>query len=145
MPFGLLGALLAPEIIVLVFIWIIFIKIAFTLFVRSCKVIRQKKYNTTTTTELKKNFVILIVLFCSLGLPWIVIIIGTSIFAVWANFVAFVFDLIQGPILLVLMGLRLSVVRKLWKKVLCCRCVKRKSDQVKKVVSSSASKETIGV
>ena len=144
MPFGLLGILLAPEILVLIFIWIVFIKIAFTLFLRSCKAIKQKKYNTTTTSELKKNFVILVVLFCSLGLPWIVIVIGTSVFAVWFNFVAFVFDLIQGPILLVLMGLRLSIVRKLWKKVLCCECLRHKPDQVKKV-SSTASKETISI
>lgn len=123
-PIELLFGILLANLILLIFVWAVFIRVMVELCIQSHKSVALQKHSTSKLKEFKKNVVVLIILFSFLGLPFIVIIFGYAILDLIFNSIFFVINMSQGPILLLLMGVRLKEVRNLWKSWLCCCCVK---------------------
>ena len=94
-----------------------FAVIASVMCYRSC---RRKEHNTT---ELRKNLGVLVLLFTFLGLPWLFVV---TLFIIYNRFgvtfyVAFIFDVLQGPALFLIRAVRLKEVRQFWRRVLCSK------------------------
>ena len=130
------------------YIWITFIIIAFTMWRNSCKAVTVQYPTTTRPKEMKKNAAVLCTLSILFGLPWIVIFLAIPLQALpsvgsSALFVFVVIDLLQGPMLFLVQGVRLSEIRKLWRRWLCCKC--HEVDPSLKIHASQNSLKFIGV
>ena len=105
-------------------IWIIFIIITITMLKGSRKAIISQK-NSTRMKELQKNVRVLFTLSVLFGLPWIFVLCAHFIQSLpnigrIILFIAGVIDYSQGPLLFLVQGARLTEVRQLWKRWLCC-------------------------
>ena len=112
-------------ILIQLVIWIIFFIIAIALLRSSRKAIMTQ--NNSTRKELQKNVRILFTVSVLLGLPWIVVLVGYFIRPLpnigdVMLFIAGIIDYFQGTLLFLVQGVRLTEVRQLWKRWLCCRC-----------------------
>ena len=127
LPLGLNLAIYGPMLVLQLFIWIVFIIITCVLCNRSRKAISEPQEMTSSLEEWKKNLTILALLFTFLGLPWLLITAG----AIFGNEnevfvgIATITDLLQGPALFLLRGVRLREVRQFWRQLLCCEYLKR--------------------
>lgn len=107
------------------FAWTTFIAIACSLVSTSYKAVANQ-HHTTKLEEAKKNLIILSTLSVLLGLPWVFIYVGfllrnNSTVGNAILYAATTTDLLQGPLLFLLQGIRLPEVRQLWRRWLCCR------------------------
>ena len=118
---GIILILYAPVYVSQFFIWIVFAVIASVMCCRSCR--KKEKHNATTRSDLRKNLGVLVLLFTFLGLPWLFVV---TVFTFNDRFgvtfyVAFIFDVLQGPALFLIRAVRLKEVRQFWKRVLCSK------------------------
>ena len=139
MPYGFLTALFLYVLVLEVFVWIIFIIIAYTIIKRNCNSDAQAEQSTSQDN--KKNFVILAILFTMLGLPWLFIVVGIGTRVPVLFTVTIITDLLQGPIMFLFMGLRLTEVRQLWVRWICCVCAKKIHPHVS--LTTTASRVTV--
>ena len=125
LPYGLNVIIYGPMILLQLFVWIIFIIITCVLFNRSRKAIADPQEMKSSLQECKKNLTLLALLFTFLGLPWLLIIAGGLFGNTIFVGVATITDLLQGPALFLLRGVRLHEVRQFWKRLLCCKYLKK--------------------
>ena len=111
--------------------WTIFIVIVIKLVQKSHQAVTGE--HLATVKELKKDLLILATLFVLLGLPLVFSAVTFLASGVLKDrsastsplFIAgIVIDLLQGPALFLLQGVRLMEVRQLWYQWLCCQCRK---------------------
>ena len=139
LPYVLNAVLYSPMFVLQMFTWTIFIIVAFVLSRRSrIAISKQPEMTTSSYKEFRKNLSILALLFTFLGLPWLFIIAGAIAGNRILKGVVIIVDLMQGPALFLFRGVRLSEVRQLWKRVLCCQCCRKpphtSSDSTNKII-----------
>ena len=117
---GRILVLYSPVYVLQFFIWIVFAVIASVMCYRSCR--KKEKHTGKTRSESRKNFGVLVLLFTFLGIPWL---FAVTVFTFNFGFniivyVAFIIDVLQGPVLFVIRAVRLKEVRQFWRQLLCC-------------------------
>ena len=111
-------------LLVQLFTWIVFAAIACVMCHRS-----YKSQQTAQRSEFKKSLGILVLLFTFLGLPWLVIAIGSVSWEEKITMAMIILDVLQGPALFVIRVVRLREVRQFWKRLLCNRLWRKPRNQ----------------